>query len=104
MRLYEEIIFLQHHAEVRWVVENTVSYYKPLVAPQKIGRHFFWANFLIKDIDLPASGMRSMNKISDWEKKLGLSLSGYKISNKRQALRNCVDSLVGAHILRCALG
>jgi DNA (cytosine-5)-methyltransferase 1 len=31
MQLYEEIIFLQYHAKCKWIVENTISYYKPLV-------------------------------------------------------------------------
>ena len=47
MRLYEEIIFLKHHFKGMWVVENVESYYKPLIPPQIISRHFFWANFSI---------------------------------------------------------
>lgn len=99
MKLYEEIIFLQYHAECNWVVENTVSYYEPLIRPQKIARHYLWANFCIPDIKLPAAGIRSKNKISDWEEELGISLSGYRIPNKRQVLRNCVDSRLGSHVL-----
>lgn len=103
MQLYEEIIFLQYHAGCRWVVENTVSYYEPLVKPQKVARHYFWANFNIPEIKLPAAGIRDKNKISDWEEELGLSLSKYKIPNKRQVLRNCVDSRLGRHVLAQAL-
>jgi len=99
MSLYEEILFLQYHCKGKYVVENTVSYYEPLVKPQKIARHYFWANFFIQDISIPPSGIREKNKISDWENELGLSLSQYKIPNKRQVLRNCVNSTLGKHIL-----
>jgi len=103
MQLYEEIIFLQHHADCKWVVENVVSYYEPLIKPQKIARHYLWANFAIPSIDLPAAGIRNKNKIGDWEKELGISLDGYKIPNKRQVLRNCVDPRLGKHVLAQAL-
>jgi thiol-disulfide isomerase/thioredoxin len=31
MRLYQEIIFLNHWFKGKWVVENVKSYYKPLI-------------------------------------------------------------------------
>jgi len=103
MKLYEEIIFLQYHAKCKWVVENTISYYEPLIKPQKVARHYLWSNFDIPDIKLPAAGIRSKNKISDWEEELGISLRKYKMPNKRQVLRNCVDSRLGSHVLSQAL-
>src|SRR3990167_10923497 len=43
MKLYEEIIFLQHMFKLensgfkgKYVVENVVSYYKPLIPPQEV--------------------------------------------------------------------
>ena len=103
MKLYEEIIFLQYHCQGKYVVENTISYYDPLIKPQKVARHYLWANFDIPDIKLPAAGIRSKNKNSDWEEELGISLMDYKIPNKRQVLRNCVDSRLGLHVLAQAL-
>ncbi len=47
LKLYEEIIFLRGFFKGKWVVENVKSYYEPLIKPQIIGRHFFWANFII---------------------------------------------------------
>lgn len=44
LSLYQEIIFLQHHFKGKWVVENVVPYYDPLIAGQRIGRHLFWTN------------------------------------------------------------
>jgi DNA (cytosine-5)-methyltransferase 1 len=46
MKLYEEILFLQHYYKTgKWVVENVIPYYEPLIPAQKRGRHLYWANF-----------------------------------------------------------
>ena len=46
MKLYEEIIFLQHYYRTgKFVVENVIPYYEPLIAAKKIGRHLYWTNF-----------------------------------------------------------
>lgn len=100
MKLYEEIIFLKYHCKTNYVVENVVSYYEPLIKPQKLARHYFWSNILIPDIKVEKSGIRDKNKIQDLEQSLGYDLSKYKIPNKRQILRNCVNSDLGNHILK----
>ena len=46
-KLYEEIVFLQTHFKGKWVVENVVPYYEPLIPAKKIGRHLFWSNFVV---------------------------------------------------------
>jgi DNA (cytosine-5)-methyltransferase 1 len=97
MMLYEEIIFLSHHCKSKYVVENTISYYEPLIKPKKIGRHYLWSNFDIPDFKYPASGIRNKNKISDFDY---FDISKYKLKDKRLALRNCVNSEFGLHILR----
>jgi len=99
MKLYEEIIFLQYHAKGLYAVENVVSYYEPLIKPQKVGRHYVWSNFEIAPFNSEASNIRSKNKISDFQE---CDLSKYKLSNKRQVLRNCVNSSLGLHIFLCA--
>ena len=46
LKLYEEILFLQHYYKTgKWVVENVIPYYEPLIPAQKRGRHLYWANF-----------------------------------------------------------
>ena len=46
MKLYQEILFLQHYYKTgKWVVENVIPYYEPLITAQKRGRHLYWANF-----------------------------------------------------------
>jgi len=103
LQLYEEILFLQHHAKARWVVENVKPYYTPLIAPSAVlQRHLFWSNFSIPDLVVPAKDIRSKNKVSDYA-DLGIDLAGSGVKNKRQVLRNCVDSKLGAHILRSAM-
>lgn len=49
MTLYQEIIFLDRVRQSKgndfngfWVVENVESYYKPLIKPQELSRHYFW--------------------------------------------------------------
>ena len=99
MSLYQEIIFLQYHFAGLYAVENVVSYYEPFIKPQKIGRHYIWANFEISPFESEASNIRSKNKISDFQE---YDLSKYKLSNKRQVLRNCVNSALGKHVFDCA--
>lgn len=102
MRLYEEVIFLKHHFEGLWVVENVKPYYQPLIDPTVVlQRHYFWSNFDIEQSSFAPKNIRSKNKVSDFG-DLGYDLTDSGIKNKRQALRNCVDPLVGLHILSAA--
>lgn len=46
MNLYEEILFLQHYFKTgKFVVENVIPYYEPLIKAHKRGRHLYWTNF-----------------------------------------------------------
>jgi DNA (cytosine-5)-methyltransferase 1 len=102
LKLYEEIIFLRHYFKGKWVIENVKPYYEPLIKPTAIlGRHCFWSNFEIPNFEVSAKGIRTKNKISDY-KDLGFQISHTGISNKRQALRNCVDSELSLKILDCS--
>lgn len=101
MKLYEEIIFLKHYFKGNWIVENVKPYYEPLVKPTAIlARHLFWSNFPIAAAEFATKHIRSKNKIEDYD-NLGFDISKTKISNKRQALRNCVDSDLGLHVFNC---
>jgi len=99
MTLYEEIIFLKHHATGKWVVENVKPYYDPLIEPTAyLQRHMFWSNFEIEDKEFVKDIIRSA-QIPDLQELHGYDLSNYKISNKRQVLRNCVNKDLGLHVL-----
>jgi len=116
MRLYEEIILLQIHAKCKWVVENTKSYYAPLIRPQECGRHYFWANFTIADlkVDYQISTMNRQASKGTQRKAIIreaqipelIDLHGLKdfdLSNKQQVLRNCVLPKLGLHVFDCAM-
>jgi DNA (cytosine-5)-methyltransferase 1 len=47
LKLYEEILLLQHQFNGKYVVENVIPYYEPLIPAQKRGRHLYWSNFVI---------------------------------------------------------
>jgi len=103
IKLYEEILFLKHYFKGKWVVENVVSFYKPLIKPSiKIGRHLFWSNFEIRsNNDLSFNINREeMIKII---KLRWFNLSNFTInSGKYQIYRNCVNPRLGLHILDCS--
>lgn len=47
MKLYEEILFLEGYFKGKWVVENVISWYEPLIKPYQFRQHYYWANFVI---------------------------------------------------------
>ena len=116
MKLYEEIIFLKKWFKGKWVVENVKPYYEPLIKPQTIGRHCFWANFEIleKEIDYIEIGTMNRNASKETQRKAIIreaqvpelidlhGLKDFKLKNKRQVLRNCVLPEIGKHIFDCA--
>ncbi|WP_163579082.1 DNA cytosine methyltransferase [Gracilibacillus saliphilus] len=101
MKLYEEIIFLQNNFEGKYVVENVRPYYKTLIEPSiELDRHLFWSNVAIEPKEFERPKLRSA-QIPQLQEFLGYDLSGYKLPNKRQVLRNCVQPDVGKYILCC---
>lgn len=105
MRLYQEIILLKTHLfsnpETKWAVENTVAYYEPLVKPQLVGSHFFWANYTIPSFKLKNREHRAGTVDTLTELK-GIDVSKYEITGKRQLLRNCVEPELGKYVFDCA--
>lgn len=98
MTLWQEIIFLKYHAK-NWVVENVKPYYEPLIKPDFIlQRHYFWGSKKIIDKQFETDLIRK-SQIPQLQQKHGFDLSGYKIQNKRQILRNCVNPEIGQYIL-----
>jgi len=113
MSLYQEIIFLQNFFKGKWIVENVKPYYKPLIEPTKqIGRHLFWSNFNLDEIEEIKSLSNFINKgnnqgVQELKKWLGLEYQGNLYYEKNhcpgQVLRNCVHPLVGKQILQKAI-
>ena len=113
MNLYQEIIFLQNFFKGKWVVENVKPYYEPLIKPTKeIGRHLFWSNFNLEDIEEVKSPTNFINKgnslgvqvLKDW---LDIQYKGNLYYEKNhcpgQVLRNCVHPKIGKQILQKAI-
>lgn len=99
--LYGLIVFLKTYYNGKWVVENVRPYYTPLINPSVyLGRHLFWANFSIPSRKFGTAGLRDDNSIANFKEAEIVESSN--ISNKRQALRNCVDPVIGLHILEVA--
>ena len=103
MKLYQEILFLKFNAKCNWVVENVKPYYEPLIPATLIQRHLFWSNFRIININIKNDDIRTA-QIPDLQKKLTINLDNYKLENKRQILRNCVEPELGLHIINQSKG
>lgn len=104
MKLYAEIIFLKQWFDGKFVVENVIPYYTPLIAGHIIDRHIFWSNFQLgyfepsQKAEIRMQGDR--HPIEYFERIFGFDLSNYKL--KRQKLRNCVHPEIGEYIMNCA--
>lgn len=104
MRLYQEIIFLKHFFKGKWVVENVIPYYKPLIEPSSvIDRHSFWTNF-----DFVESFVGKERKdVSRATKEVlseqhGISLP-VDTKDQRKLLRNAVQPELGIFVLNQAI-
>ena len=106
MKLYEEIIFLKQFCKSKWVVENVRSYYKPLIKPLEVSRHYFWSNFHISN----ANGFQHKGDIikrghaRELQKIFGVDITGYEIKGRRKdaILRSYINPKLGKHIFDCA--
>ena len=110
MMLYQEIIFLQHHFEGKYCVENVIPYYEPLIPAQKRGRHLYWCNFTLPN-DIAERSMRGVmcgqandefNKLCEFHQYDFNKYNGQQ--SKTKMARNLVDFEVGKTILDTAMG
>ena len=112
MTLYQQIIYLQNFFKGKWVVENVVPYYEPLINPTaRVGRHLFWSNFSFKcdDIKRPKGFINSTNKegrrqLQDWLDIHFEEVIYYEGNHcPAQVLRNAVHPMIGKQILEEAI-
>lgn len=108
MKLYEEILFLQHYYRTgKYVVENVIPYYEPLILAQKRGRHLYWTNFnLPRDLGdrrFPiSSAKQELKGLCEFHK---YDFTQYKGEQSMLKIaRNLVDYEAGKTILDTALG
>jgi len=101
MNLYQEIILLSHWFKGKFIVENTIPYYEPLLKGKVVGGHIFWANFFIENYDIGNRNHRD-GTVKSLQKRKQFDLENYDINEKRKLLRNCVEPELGLHIFKCA--
>jgi DNA (cytosine-5)-methyltransferase 1 len=108
LKLYEEILFLQHYYKHgKFVVENVIPYYEPLIHAQKRGRHLYWTNFnLPNDLTYRKDPMA---KRPNEELKMLCDFHNYDFTKYKgeqkviKMARNLVDYEAGKTILETAL-
>ena len=103
MDLYQVILLLKHYFKGKWVVENVIPYYEPLIKPTiKLGRHLFWSNFEISKIEVKKGGNIKKGHFKELSIIKGIDISKYKIENYRKdsAIRSYLDPEMSFHILK----
>ena len=110
MKLYQEIIFLQHHFKGKYVVENVIPYYEPIIPAIKRGRHLYWTNYnlpnklsnrgnKLKESKTNSESLNHYNSFHDYDFR---KYKGDQLTLK--IARNLVDYEAGKTILETALG
>ena len=115
MRLYEEIILLETVAkgEVprfkgKYVVENVIPYYQPLIPAYKRNRHLYWTNFKLPNVltqrKNPEIG-HAKKELDKWCEFHDYDFRKYKGKQSVQKIaRNLVDYEAGKTILNTVMG
>lgn len=102
LKLYEEILLLQHYCPGKYVVENVIPFYSPLVSPSvSLGHHYFWSNFDIPALNFKRYGVSEVS-YGHLARLFGYDLALLKGLDKRVVLRNAINPELGNYIFDCA--
>lgn len=107
LKLYQEILLLDHHFYGKYCVENVVPYYQPFYQPKKRNRHLYWTNFnLPSDLkDRNASVCQGNYELNRLCKFHDYDFRQYKgKQNVVKIARNLVDYEAGRTIFEIVLG
>ena len=107
LKLYEEVLFLENWFKGKYVVENVIPYYEPLIPAQKRGRHLYWTNFnLPNDLnERKSSIMEGKDEVTQWCEFHDYNFRQYKGEQRVDKMaRNLVDYEAGKTIFETALG
>jgi len=106
VKLWQEIIFLDNFFKGKYVVENVIPYYEPLIPAKKRGRHLYWTNFnLPNNLQDRKADNFIHSKVNELEKFHKIDLSTYKGKQRKDKIaRNLVDYEAGKTILNTAIG
>jgi DNA (cytosine-5)-methyltransferase 1 len=108
MKLYEEIIFLDTYYKGKYVVENVIPFYEPLIPAKKRNRHLYWTNFNLPsivstrknpDISRTINTVKALSEFHDYD---FTKYNGKQ--SKRKIARNLVDYEAGKTIFKTLLG
>jgi DNA (cytosine-5)-methyltransferase 1 len=107
MTLYQEIIFLDNYFKGKYVVENVIPFYEPLIPAKKRGRHLYWTNFnlptSLNERKNPSNFIESGSKPNEIFHEIDLST--YKGTQRKDKIAcNLVDYEAGKTIFEIALG
>ena len=103
MKLYQEVLLLQHFYKGKYCVENVIPYYDCLIPGKQRGRHIYWTNFNLPNILTNRKiqmchgkdEMKRLIKFHDYD------FNKYKGSqSKRKISRNLVDYEAGKTIFQ----
>jgi DNA (cytosine-5)-methyltransferase 1 len=117
MKLYEEILLLQHFFQGKYVVENVIPYYEPLITAIKRHRHLYWTNFNLpndlgdrKTNDFINCKVSDLSKFHDFDFSVLNDVKGFTQTGHTKGIRiekiarNLVDYEAGKTILQTVLG
>lgn len=106
MKLYQEVIFLDKWFHGKYVVENVIPYYEPLIPAKKRGRHLYWTNFNLPSNlnERKSSIMEGKDEVSKWCAFHEFDFYQYKGNQRTDKIaRNLVDYEAGRTILETAM-
>ena len=108
MKLYQEVIFLDNFFKGRYVIENVIPFYTPLIPSKKRGRHLYWTNFNLPNNinERPpigiSQGVNEVKRLCEFHDYDFYKYKGKQPTNK--IARNLVDYEAGKTIFETALG
>ena len=108
MKLYQEVIFLDNFFKGKYVVENVIPFYIPLIPSNKRGRHLYWTNFNLPNNinERPpigiSQGVNEVKRLCEFHDYDFYKYKGKQPTNK--IARNLVDYEAGKTIFETALG
>ena len=107
LKLYEEIIFLDKWFKGKYVVENVIPYYEPLIPSQKRGRHLYWSNIKLPNVlsERKNNFMEGKDEVTKWCEFHDYNFRQYKGEQRTDKIaRNLVDYEAGKTIFETTLG
>ena len=101
MTLYQEILLLKHFFKGKWVIENVIPYYEPLIPYSfKVDRHIFWSSDFIMVPQFKDNYTSLRDNVQAMADAYGYDIDILKSCNVecRLVLRNTVVPEIGKNI------